>query len=131
MAHGWASAPLTPYELTAGRAPAGADEVVTGYPAKLGAKLRLASTEAARTVTVVGVARPRHAVRQQTSIFLTDAEATRLAGHPGRADAIGVLAGPGFDAARLREAAGGADVLTGDDARQGRVPRAAGGARPR
>ena len=113
-AHGWGSAPLTPYALTAGRAPAAADEVVTGYPAKLGAKLRLASTEAARTVTVVGVARPRHAVRQQTSIFLSDAEATRLAGHEGRADAIGVLAAPGFDAARLRKAAGGADVLTGD-----------------
>ena len=114
VAHGWASAALTPYKLTAGRAPAGPDEVVTGYRAKLGAKLRLASTEAARTVTVVGVARPRHAVRQRTAIFLTDAEATRLAGHPGRVDAVGVLAGPGFDAAELRAAAGGADVLTGD-----------------
>ena len=114
VAHGWGSAALTPYVLRAGRAPAGTDEVVTGYPAKLGARLRLASTEAARTVTVVGVARPQHAVRQQTAIFLTDAEAARLAGHPGRVDAIGVLAGPGFDASRLRAAAGGADVLTGD-----------------
>ena len=65
-------------------------------------------------VTVVGVARPRHPVRQPTAIFLTDAEAARLAGHPGRVDAIGVLAGPGFDASRLRAAAGGAAVLTGD-----------------
>jgi putative ABC transport system permease protein len=113
-AHGWGSAALTPYALTAGRPPAGPDEVVTGYRAALGARLRLASTEAARTVTVVGVARPRHPVRQRTAIFLTDAEAARLAGHPGRADAIGVLAGPGFDASRLRAAAGGADVLTGD-----------------
>ena len=114
VAHGWGSAALTPYVLTAGRAPAGPDEVVTGYRAKLGAQLRLASTEAARTVTVVGVARPRHPVRQRTAIFLTDAEAARLAGHPGRVDAIGVLAAPGFDAAKLRAAAGGADVLTGD-----------------
>jgi putative ABC transport system permease protein len=113
-AHGWGSAALTPYALTAGRPPAGPDEVVTGYRAALGARLRLASTEAARTVTVVGVARPRHPVRQRTAIFLTDAEAARLAGHPRRADAIGVLAGPGFDASRLRAAAGGADVLTGD-----------------
>jgi putative ABC transport system permease protein len=114
VAHGWDSAALTPYVLSSGRPPAGPDEAVTGYRAKLGARLRLASTEAARTVTVVGVARPRHPVRQRTAIFLTDAEAARLAGHPGRVDAIGVLAAPGFDASRLRAAVRGAVVLTGD-----------------
>ena len=114
VAHGWSSAALTPYVLSAGRPPAGPGEVVTGYPAALGARLTLAATEPARTVTVVGVARPRHPVSQQTAIFLTDAEATRLAGHPGRVDAVGVLAAPGFDAGRLRAAAGGAQVLTGD-----------------
>src|SRR4051794_22988347 len=115
VAHGWSSAELTPYALSAGRAPAAPGEVVTGYRAEIGTKLRLGSTEAGRTVTVVGVARPRHAVTQQTDIFLTDAEATRLAGHPGRVDAVAVLAGPGFDAARLRAAAGpGTRVLTGD-----------------
>src|SRR5215471_17681415 len=114
VAHGWSGAALTPYVLTAGRPPARPGEVVTGYPAALGARLRLAATEPARTVTVVGVARPRHPVSQQTAIFLTDAEAIRLAGHPGRVDAIGVLAGPGLDVSRLRAAAGGAAVLTGD-----------------
>ena len=114
VAHGWSSAALTPYVLSAGRAPAGADEVVTGYPAALGKKLRLASTEAARTVTVVGVARPRHPVHRQSAIFLADGEASRLAGTPGRVDAIGVLAGPGFDASRLRDAAGGAEIYSGD-----------------
>ena len=114
VAHGWSSAALTPYQLSAGRPPAGPDEVVAGYPAALGAKLRLASTEESRVVTVVGVARPQRPVRQQTAIFLTDDEAARLAGHPGRVDAIGVLADPGFDAGRLRAAAGGAAVLTGD-----------------
>src|SRR4051795_10347782 len=113
-AHGWASAALTPYVLSAGRAPAGPGEVVTGYPAKLGARLRLASTEGARSVVVVGVARPSHPVRQQAAIFLTDGEAARLAGHRGRVDAIGVLADRGFDASRLSAAAGGAAVLTGD-----------------
>src|SRR5262245_8084467 len=34
VAHGWGTAALTPYKLTAGRAPTGPDEVVTGYPAK-------------------------------------------------------------------------------------------------
>jgi putative ABC transport system permease protein len=115
-AHGWSSAALTPYVLSAGRAPAGPGEVVTGYPAPVGAKLRLASTEASRPVTVVGVARPRGRapVRRQPAIFLTDGEVARLAGHPGRVDAIGVLAAPGFDASRLRAASSGAAVLTGD-----------------
>jgi putative ABC transport system permease protein len=113
VVHGWGSAVLTPYVLGTGRPPTGPDEVVTGYPAALGSRLQLASTEAARTVTVVGVARPRHTVRRQAAIFLTDAQAARLAGHPGTVDAIGVLAAPGFDASRLRAAARGAVVLTG------------------
>jgi putative ABC transport system permease protein len=112
-AHGWSSAALTPYVLTAGRPPARPGEIVTGYPAPLGTRLLLAATGPARTVTVVGVARPGRPVSQQTAIFLTDAEAARLAGHPGRLDAIGVLAAPGFDVTRLRAAAGGAQVLTG------------------
>src|SRR4051812_1311001 len=114
VAHGWGSAALTPYALSRGRAPAQADEVVTGYRSALGARLRLASTAGPRTVTVVGIALPRHPVKRQTAIFLNDAEAARLAGHPGRVDAIGVLAAPGVDAARLRAASGGAVVLTGD-----------------
>jgi putative ABC transport system permease protein len=122
VAHGWSSAALTPYVLSAGRPPAGPDEAVTGYRAALGAKLRLASTEASRTVTVVGVARPRHPVRQRTAIFLTDGEAARLAGHPGRVDAIGVLAAPGFDTSRLRRASGGAAVLTGDQRGKAEYP---------
>ena len=107
VAHGWGSAALTPYVLSAGRPPTGPNEVVTGYPVALGARLALAATEPARTVTVVGVAVPRHPVSQQAAIFLTDAEAARLAGLPGEVDAIGVLAAPGLDITRLRAAAAG------------------------
>ena len=114
VAHGWSSAVLTPYVLSAGRPPTAADEVVTGYRAALGARVKLASTGPVRAVTVVGVARPMHPVAQQAAIFLTDTEATQLAGHPGRVDAIGVIAGPGLDSSRLRAAAGGALVLTRD-----------------
>jgi putative ABC transport system permease protein len=39
VAHGWGSAQLTPYVLSAGRAPAGPDELVTGYRAKLGTRV--------------------------------------------------------------------------------------------
>jgi putative ABC transport system permease protein len=113
VVHGWSSAALTPYVLSAGRPPVRPDQVVTGYPAQLGARLVLAATEPARTVIVVGVARPSHPVSQQTAIFVTDARATQLAGHPGWVDAIGVLAAPGFDVSRLRAAVGGAQVVTG------------------
>jgi putative ABC transport system permease protein len=130
VAHGWSSSALTPYVLSAGRPPAGPDEVVTGYPATLGTRLPLAATGPAYTVTVVGVAQPRHPVSQQTAIFVTDAEATRLAGHPGRVDAIGVLAAPGFDAGRLLAAAGGAQVLTGDARGAAEYPELALSARP-
>jgi putative ABC transport system permease protein len=77
VAHGWGSAALTPYVLSAGRPPARAGEVVAGYRTALGARLSLASTEPARKVTVVGVARVGGdiPVSQQTAIFLTDAEA--------------------------------------------------------
>jgi putative ABC transport system permease protein len=122
VAHGWSAAVLTPYVLSAGRAPDRPDEVVTGYDAPLGARLSFASTEAVRTVRVVGVARPRHPVPHQTAIFLTDAEVTRLAGHPGWVDAIGVLSGPGFDLSRLQAAAPGASVLTGATRGQAEYP---------
>ena len=122
VAHGWTSAALTPYALSAGRPPTAPGEVVIGYRAALGSKLRLVSAAAPRTVTVVGVADPRHRVRQQTAIFLSDAEATRLAGHPGSVDAIGVLAAPGFDASRLQGAAGDAVVLTADQRGRGESP---------
>src|ERR687884_2224501 len=62
VAHRWSRAALTPHVLSAGRAPAAPDEVVTGYRAALGKQLRLASTAPTRTVTVVGVARPRNPV---------------------------------------------------------------------
>src|SRR5436305_11617472 len=71
VAHGWSSATLTPYVLSAGRPPTAADEVVTGYRAALRARVTLASVGPVRTVSVVGVARPMHPVTQQTAIFLT------------------------------------------------------------
>src|SRR3954454_2590112 len=59
QAHGWSSAQLAPYRLVTGRPPAGGNEVVTTFPSRLGAHERLTSTEPARTVTVVGIARAR------------------------------------------------------------------------
>src|SRR5213082_1758449 len=113
QAHGWSSAQLAPYRLVAGRAPAAANEVVTTFPSRLGARQRLTSTKGARTVTVVGIAHARSTPHGAPLIFLTDSEAARLAGHPGRVDAIGILGGPGFELGRVRAAAGDAAVLAG------------------
>src|SRR5262249_30660585 len=64
VVQGWSSAALTPYGLPAGRSPARPGEVVTGYPAALGARLTLAATGPAGTVTVVGIARLCYPVSQ-------------------------------------------------------------------
>src|SRR4051812_36802571 len=98
--HNWSSARLTPYTLVRGRAPRKPDEIVTGYPATLGARLVVASTGRPHAVTIVGLARPPRPAGAPVA-FTTDAEAQRLAGHLGRVDAIGILAGPAFDPSHL------------------------------
>src|SRR3954468_18414580 len=124
--HPWSAAALTPYTLRAGRPPAAKDEIVvdSGLAARgrlrVGRRVRLAATGRAQSVTVVGIAVPCAVVARQAAVFVTDAEATRLAGHPGRVDAVGVIAAPGTSAGalreRLRDAAGPqARVLTGAD----------------
>src|SRR4051794_32895398 len=126
FAHGWSSAALTPMTLRTGHPPARASEVVVdGGIARrggltVGAHVRLAGTEPARAVTVVGIAAAARAPRRQAAVFLSDAEAERLAGHAGRADAIGLLTAPGADpatvAAAARRVTGPAvSVLTGAD----------------
>ncbi|SER96000.1 putative ABC transport system permease protein [Streptomyces sp. yr375] len=141
--HAWESAVLTPYRLTAGTAPAAATEVVVD--GDLAARAHLApgdsltvqSTQAPRTYRVSGVAAPvaptaqaapaahTTAVRHQTALFFTAAEARRLAAHPGQVTAFGVLAKAGTEPGRLREAVAtalhgtGAQVSAGDD--RGRV----------
>ena len=116
VAHGWSSAALTPYALSAGRPPAGPDEVVTGYRAALGAhaapRVHRSRPHASPWSASPGPATPSASRR---AIFLTDAEASRLAGHPGTRRRDRRARRP-----RLRRrapatrAARGAVVLTGD-----------------
>ena len=84
VAHGWGSAALTPYALTAGRAPAGPDEVVTGYRAKLGAT-PAPRVHRGRPHRHGGRRRPaaRTPSEQRAAIFLTDAEADAAGRPPG------------------------------------------------
>ncbi|MEV0494864.1 FtsX-like permease family protein [Streptomyces atratus] len=127
--HSWASASLTPFALTAGRPPVSADDVVIDRGLaertrlKPGDRLTVQSTGVPRTYRISGVAAPAHRgdLRQQTSLFFSDAEATRLAVRPGQVTVLGVEPAPGVDLSRLKQrveqALKGttAQVATGDD----------------
>ncbi|MFE0455126.1 ABC transporter permease [Streptomyces sp. NPDC058914] len=124
--HGWESAALTPYRLTAGTAPRAATDVVIdrhlAERAHLapGDRLTVQSTRAPRTYRVTGIAAPAADVRHQTSLFFSTAEARRLAAHPGQVTAFGVLPTAGTDTDRLRQnlvaalRGTGAQVTAGD-----------------
>ncbi|WP_219664352.1 ABC transporter permease [Streptomyces bambusae] len=126
--HAWTSAPLTPFVLTEGAAPAGADEVVVDRELarraglRPGAELTVQSTDAPRTYRVTGVAAPSGGdLRQQSSLFFSDAEAERLSGRTGLVAAVGVLPEPGVPVPELAARVGkaldgtGAQVVTGGD----------------
>ncbi|MEW2622342.1 ABC transporter permease [Streptomyces sp. NPDC048106] len=108
--HAWDSAALTPYRLSAGRAPRSADELVVDGDLAARARLRpgdrltVQSTLAPRSYRITGIAAPATAVRHQTSLFFSSAEARRLAAHPGQVTAFGVLPAAGADPERVRQA---------------------------
>lgn len=107
----WPSAVLTRYELAEGRAPRDATEVVlddalaAGGPAP-GERVVLRADGTARTYTVSGIARTGHGGDAPPAVFFTEPRLTALAGHPGRIDAIGVVAAPGVSPDALRDAVG-------------------------
>ncbi|WP_031512352.1 FtsX-like permease family protein [Streptomyces sp. NRRL F-5123] len=140
--HGWNSAVLTPFALVAGHAPTAADEVVVdrGLARRAhlapGDRLTVQSTAAPRTYRVSGVAAPTapggaaHAdLAEQTSLFFSQAEAERLAAHPGQVAAFGVLpqaeGGPDPDALRTALDGTKARVHTGDGRGAAEFPEAA------
>ncbi|WP_369190467.1 FtsX-like permease family protein [Streptomyces sp. R08] len=108
--HAWDSAVLTPYRLVTGSAPHSATDLVIDRDLAERARLRpgdrltVQSTQAPRSYRITGIAAPATAVRHQTSLFFSTAEAQRLAAHPGQVTAFGVLPAEGTSAARLRQA---------------------------
>ena len=130
--HGWSSAALGPFELRKGKAPRHSGQVVLDadlaerVDASPGDSVRLATTERARKYEVTGIASPEEAdgSLRSPAVFFSDAEATRLYGHPGTVDAVGVLAAKGADvdelAGRLddRLSNRGAQLYRGDDRSQ-------------
>ncbi|MGW0834385.1 FtsX-like permease family protein [Streptomyces prunicolor] len=108
--HAWDSAALTPYRLVTGSAPQAATDLVIDRDlagrARLrpGDRLTVQSTQAPRSYRITGIAAPATAVRHQTSLFFSTAEARRLADHPGQVTAFGVLPAKGTSTAQLRQA---------------------------
>jgi putative ABC transport system permease protein len=107
--HPWSAAALTPFTLQAGSPPASAGDVVldaalaqaTGT--RPGQQVRLVVPDGVRTFTVTGIAQgPAGLV--EPMVFFTDAQAAALAGHPGAASVLGVLADPGVRAQALASA---------------------------
>lgn len=125
--YGWQSAPLTPFTIVSGHAPAGSRDIVIGAGLAQTAALRPGDTVrlAGRDLppfTVAGVAAsPPGDPADDWSLFFTSAEATALYDHPGQADLIGLTARPGTSAAVLAErvraavADRGLTVLSGAD----------------
>ncbi|WP_031050635.1 ABC transporter permease [Streptomyces sp. NRRL F-5650] len=130
--HGWGSHAFTGATLTRGAAPR-AGEVVLDAGAARAARagvgdtvtLETADGRAAFRVSGLADAGAGDAAREGpgggATAWFADAEASVLAGHPGEADAVAVLAKEGVDPDALAAAVGkalagsGARVLTGDD----------------
>ncbi len=128
LGHGWEATALGPFMITAGRAPAGDDEVVLdgGLAAALqletGDRFTAALGAVPRDYRVVGVVEPRAGSRpRQLGAYFTQAEAGRLSGHPDQVDAIGVIPVPGTDLGALTAALtevvrpAGARLFAGDE----------------
>ncbi|MGW4558120.1 FtsX-like permease family protein [Streptomyces sp. NPDC004365] len=107
VGHPWSVAAFAPYEITAGRAPKTADEVVvSGDWSKPGERFRTGRG----TVRVVGTVADRGF---ENAVFYTDSQAARLS-------PISVQSAVDADAAAVRKAVRGegVEVLTGDARRR-------------
>ena len=117
-AHGWSSAVLAPYSITAGHPPAGPDEVVMTGTADLGQKVTLRHGGVAHAYTVVGVAGTATSEPggRPATVFLDDGRIQQLWPHTGTVAAIGLIAQDGVDAetlaSRVRDHLPGVEVDT-------------------
>ncbi|MCT9087615.1 ABC transporter permease [Streptomyces sp. ASQP_92] len=116
-AYNWASTAFTGTKPTSGAAPR-PGEVVTTTGA-VGERITLDTPGGTREFTISGTTGTTGAARSP-GIWLSDADARALSGHPGKVDAIAVLPKPGVStdtlAAQVRHALGDrARVHTGDD----------------
>ncbi len=131
-AHGWGSHVFTGAELTSGSAPGTGEVVLDAAAARttkaaVGDTVTLGTAAGQRDFRVTGVAEAgaadtaRNTGATDSFAWFSDAEAPTLAGHPGKVDAIAVLAKDGTTSAALADGVrkaldgSGAEVNVGDD----------------
>ncbi|MEV0205812.1 FtsX-like permease family protein [Streptomyces sp. NPDC050788] len=131
-AHGWGSHLFTGTTLTAGSAPHEGEVVLDADTARaahaaVGDRVVLETAAGRQDFRVAGVAKAgaaetaRDAAAAAGLTWFADAQAGTLAGHPGKADAVVVLAQHGTDTGALADAVkqalagSGAHIHTGDD----------------
>lgn len=102
-AHPWAAAALTPFTLTAGKAPASTTEAVvsTAQGAQIGDTITLSHGGVPTTFTVSGIAAPVGTDVDDAQVFLTHGAIASLWPHEGKVALIGVIADGDTDAAAL------------------------------
>lgn len=120
LGHNWDAAVLAPFTLRGGDAPAAAGDVVLDADLArradvgIGGQVRITTRSGPATFRVSGVV---DGTARQAAVFFTPDRAAELAGRPGQAHAIGVLADPGVApetlADRVRAVADGTEVTTG------------------
>ncbi|MFD5244360.1 FtsX-like permease family protein [Amycolatopsis sp. NPDC058340] len=116
LGHNWDAAVLAPFSLRDGSAPAGADEVVLDADlasrsgVSVGQRVKIAVRSAPVEFRVSGIAAPKtgDGLSRQSALFFSQEKAVELAGTPGQAHAIGVLAEPGVTPGDLAEKIGAA-----------------------
>lgn len=106
--HSWSSAVLTPFQLTAGVAPSGPDQMVVDQALArqagigVGVNVPVDVGGVVQHLTVSGLAESLHGPLHQHAIFFTPAHATELAGRgSNRVDAVGVRTASGTDPAAV------------------------------
>jgi len=116
-AHGWSSAPLTPFHLSSGHLPITTSDIVVGQGLAASTGLGLGSVvhltgQDLPPFHVVGIASsPARNPTENWTVFLSDSEAASLYGHPGQADLIGIVARLGVPTGTLAKSV--QDTLTG------------------
>ena len=124
LGHGWSSAELAPYKLTAGNEPTAAGQVVIDSESATVAGVQVGQTVdvlvhgGTSSFTVSGIAAAAGTV-SQAAVFFSDADVQKFNTEPGTVNAIGVIPAAGQDVTALSDkltaaVGAGAIVLTGD-----------------
>jgi putative ABC transport system permease protein len=109
LGHAWTSARLTPYQLTSGAAPVRGEVVVP--EGRAGDRVDVGAHGEIESFRVSGTA---SAPTGEAALFFSAADASRLSGHPGLVDSIGVFAPVGTDLSAALDGVSH-EILTGDD----------------